>query len=42
MSVWAISLKVRKGLNETLFIDRWQWEEGQCTRTIILLCIFTE
>ena len=23
------------------FIDRWQWEEGQCTRTIILPCILT-
>ena len=21
--------------------DRWQWEEGQCPRTIILPCIFT-
>jgi len=25
-----------------LFIDRWQYEERQCTITIILPCIFTE
>jgi len=28
--------------NETWFIDRWQLEEVQCTRTIILLFILTE
>jgi len=34
-----------KGIEiETWFIniDRWQQEEAQCTRTTILLCIFTE
>ena len=29
-------------LNETWFIDRWQWGEGQNPRTIILPCIFIE
>ena len=27
---------------ELKFIGIWQYEEGQCTGTIILLCIFTE
>ena len=27
---------------KTFFLDRWQWEEGQCTIIIILLCILTE
>mgnify|MGYP007091311640 CR=1 FL=1 len=28
--------------NETWYIDRWQWDEGQCTRTILLPSILTE
>ena len=31
--------KYERDWNETWFIDRWQWEEGQCTRTIILPCL---
>jgi len=34
--------RMYRDLNETWFIDRWQYEEGQCTITIILPCIFTE
>ena len=40
MPVRAISCKVQKGLKWNL--DRWRWEEGQYTRTIILPNIFTE
>ena len=31
--------KYKGDWNETLCIGRWQFEEGQCTRTIILSCI---
>ena len=32
---------LKRDWNETRYIDRWQWEEVPCTRTIILPCIFT-
>ena len=34
--------KQKRYWNETLFIDRWQLEEVQCTRTTILPCILTQ
>jgi len=34
--------KYKSDCNETWFINKWQYEEGQCTRTIILPGIFTE
>ena len=34
--------KYKQDCNKTWFIDRWQWEEGQCTITIILPCTFTQ
>jgi len=34
--------KYKRDCNGTWFIDRWQYEEGHCTRTIILPSIFTE
>ena len=34
--------KYKRNWNETWFVDRWQWEEGQCTRTILQPCIFTK
>jgi len=34
--------KYKRDWNKNWFIDRWQSEEGQCTRTIILSSIFTE
>ena len=34
--------KYKRDCNGTWFIDRWQWEEGQCTRTIIIPCILTK
>ena len=42
LPVRAISRKVQRDCNETWVIDRWQYEEGQCTRTIILPSIFTQ
>ena len=33
--------KYKGDCNGTWFIDRWQWEEGQCTRTILIPSIFT-
>ena len=32
----------KRDWNETWFIDRLQWEEVLCTRTILIPCIFTE
>jgi len=26
--------------SETWFIDRWQWEKGQCTRTILCYPVY--
>jgi len=34
--------KYKMNWNETWSIDRCQWEKGLYTRTIILLCVFTE
>ena len=34
--------RYKRDWNETWFIERWQWEEGQNPRTIILPCIFIE
>jgi len=34
-------LESTKGLEMELGLYRWQSGEGQCTRTIILQCIFT-